>query len=105
MLVGDAAGLAYPQSGEGIRPAIESGLIAASVIIRANRQYTRTRLEPYDAALRARLFAPMSSLWSSRAISGRLARALTPRLFAWPTFVRRVLLERAFLRSRDSALV
>ena len=25
MLVGDAAGLAYPQSGEGIRPAIESG--------------------------------------------------------------------------------
>jgi len=32
MLVGDAAGLAYPQSGEGIRPAIESALIAAAVI-------------------------------------------------------------------------
>ena len=29
LLVGDAAGLAYPESGEGIRPAIESGLIAA----------------------------------------------------------------------------
>ncbi|MBI1312483.1 FAD-dependent oxidoreductase [bacterium] len=32
LLVGDAAGLAYPQSGEGIRPAIESGLLAAEVI-------------------------------------------------------------------------
>src|SRR5262245_18022061 len=28
VLVGDAAGLAYPQSGEGIRPAVESGLMA-----------------------------------------------------------------------------
>ena len=41
LLVGDAAGLAYPQSGEGIRPAIESGLIAASTIIEAHGQYTR----------------------------------------------------------------
>jgi len=32
LLIGDAAGLAYPQSGEGIRPAVESGLIAAAVI-------------------------------------------------------------------------
>ena len=35
MLVGDAAGLAYPQSGEGIRPAVESGLLAASAIVGA----------------------------------------------------------------------
>ena len=33
VLAGDAAGLAYPASGEGIRPAIESGLLAASVIV------------------------------------------------------------------------
>ena len=32
LLVGDAAGLAYPQSGEGILPAIESGLLAAQTI-------------------------------------------------------------------------
>ena len=29
LLVGDAAGLAYPESGEGIRPAVESALLAA----------------------------------------------------------------------------
>ncbi|MBC7781658.1 MAG: NAD(P)/FAD-dependent oxidoreductase [Proteobacteria bacterium] len=32
LLIGDAAGLAYPQSGEGIRPAIESAVFAADVI-------------------------------------------------------------------------
>ena len=32
LLIGDAAGLAYPQSGEGIRPAVESGLSAAKDI-------------------------------------------------------------------------
>ena len=32
MLIGDAAGLAYDQSGEGIRPGVESALIAADVI-------------------------------------------------------------------------
>ena len=35
LLIGDAAGLAYSQSGEGIRPAIESGLLAAKAIIGA----------------------------------------------------------------------
>ena len=35
VLVGDAAGLAYPQSGEGIRPAVESGLMAAETILAA----------------------------------------------------------------------
>ncbi len=33
MLIGDAAGLAYPKSGEGIRPAVESALTAAEVIL------------------------------------------------------------------------
>ncbi len=35
LLIGDAAGLAYPQSGEGIRPAVESGIFAAQAIVQA----------------------------------------------------------------------
>src|SRR6185369_1049098 len=35
VLIGDAAGLAYDRSGEGIRPAVESGLLAARSIRRA----------------------------------------------------------------------
>ena len=47
MLIGDAAGLAYAQSGEGIRPAIESGLMAAAVALQADGDYSAGQLEPY----------------------------------------------------------
>jgi menaquinone-9 beta-reductase len=47
MLIGDAAGLAYPQGGEGIRPAIVSALLAAEVIRNADGNYSRNRLTTY----------------------------------------------------------
>jgi flavin-dependent dehydrogenase len=47
MLIGDSAGLSYPQSGEGIRPAVESGLLAADTIIAADGNYDSEHLEPY----------------------------------------------------------
>ncbi len=55
MLIGDAAGLAHPLSGEGIRPAVESALMAAQVILAARGDYSRKRLEPYGELLAARL--------------------------------------------------
>ena len=51
LLIGDAAGLAQPQSGEGILPAIESALLAADTILAANGDYRRDNLEPYAARL------------------------------------------------------
>src|SRR5438067_1932212 len=39
LLIGDAAGLAYPHSGEGIRPAVESGIMATETIIAASGDY------------------------------------------------------------------
>ena len=53
LLVGDAAGLAYPQSGEGIRPAVQSGLFAARTIVEAAGRYTRERLQGYDTWMRS----------------------------------------------------
>ncbi|MBT8129662.1 MAG: NAD(P)/FAD-dependent oxidoreductase [Gammaproteobacteria bacterium] len=47
ILIGDAAGLAYPQSGEGIRPAVESALLAAKVIRDCNGNYSAAALQPY----------------------------------------------------------
>ncbi len=61
VLVGDAAGLAYPQSGEGIRPAVESGLMAAETIVAARGAYGREQLSAH---------------------AGRLARAVRHRLGA-----------------------
>jgi flavin-dependent dehydrogenase len=54
LIVGDAAGLAYSQSGEGIRPAIESGLLAARAIIAANGIYNLKDLENYHNLLTSR---------------------------------------------------
>ena len=75
MLIGDAAGLAYPQSGEGIRPAIESGLLAAETIIAANGDYSRAHLESYADSFHARFGAgPVTS-----ALSGMVPPALGRR--------------------------
>ena len=48
MLIGDAAGLAYPQSGEGIRPAVESAILAGDVIRECAGDYSKTRLQAYN---------------------------------------------------------
>ncbi len=54
LLTGDAAGLAYSQSGEGIRPAIESGLMAADAILAAKGKYSAANLESYRTRLELR---------------------------------------------------
>jgi len=62
LLIGDAAGLAYPESGEGIRPAIESGLIAAHTILAAEGNYSEKNLSLYTELLNARLHRERSRL-------------------------------------------
>ena len=53
LTIGDAAGLAYPESGEGIRPAIESGRLAAQILIEAGGRQSLDDLQPYATAARA----------------------------------------------------
>ena len=104
LLVGDAAGLAYAESGEGIRPAIESGLLAASAIAGAGGRYTRARLAPYAAHVGSR-FRPGRV---PRPLAGMLPGALTARLgralLAHPRFVRHVVLDRWFLHASEPPL-
>jgi flavin-dependent dehydrogenase len=104
MLVGDAAGLAYPQSGEGIRPAIESGLMAASTIVEADGTYTRDRLEPYEKRLQKRYGVHALARLLSRAAPAHAAAALAHRLLANPWFVRHVVLDRWFLHAEEAPL-
>lgn len=54
LLIGDAAGLAYPRSGEGIRPAVESGLMAADTIAGANNDYGAASLASYEREIEQR---------------------------------------------------
>ena len=53
MLVGDAVGLAYPHSGEGIRTAVESGMLAAEAAIDANGDYRLDSINAYAKDLDA----------------------------------------------------
>lgn len=99
MIIGDAAGLAYTQSGEGIRPAIESGLLAAASFLASNRDGRRESLSRYETALRARFGergeAPALSLLPSKL---RLALARTLMRTQW--FARSVVLDRWFLHAQ-----
>jgi menaquinone-9 beta-reductase len=105
LLAGDAIGLAYPQSGEGIRPAIESGLLAASTIIDARADYSAERLAAYDRRLASRFGDGVASDdWPSRLVSERTARWLGARLLTIPWFVRHIVLDRWFLRTGEPAL-
>ncbi len=104
LLVGDAAGVAYPQSGEGIRPAIESGLLAATAILDANRDYRAERLAPYASMLRARFApAPLARLLG-RLTPSRVPAVLGRWLIDRPWFVREVVLDRWFLHARTPAV-
>ena len=96
VLVGDAAGLAYPQTGEGIRPAIEAGLLAADVIREASRDYRAERLMPYWARLQARLGRPGAGV--AGLIPGFARRALGRAILRSPRLTRRVVLDGWFLQ-------
>ncbi len=106
LLIGDAAGLAYKQSGEGIRPAIESGLLAAQAIARAEGNYSRQSLERYGVLLRKR-FGTSGRDWASM-IGQRLPSAwigaLGRTLLGTRWFVRDVVIDRWFLHANEPAL-
>jgi flavin-dependent dehydrogenase len=106
MLIGDAAGLAYVQSGEGIRPALESGLLAAKVIQSAEGRYDRDRLERFTTLLTERLSQGPSQATAlakhlPRGLRNRLARLLLSQ--EW--FCRRVVVDNWFLHTHEPALL
>jgi flavin-dependent dehydrogenase len=103
LLIGDAAGLAYTRSGEGIRPAVESGLLAAATILQAAGNYSHAGLEPYTSGMQSR-FGPRPVrdpvAWLPERIRIRLAQGLMNR--RW--FAQHVLLDRWFLHVHEPPL-
>jgi geranylgeranyl reductase family protein len=104
LLAGDAAGVADPQSGEGIRQAVESGLLAAQTIVEARGHFSRDRLEPYAAYLEARCAGSALSGALARIMPDRVKTVVAGRLLEVPTFVKRVVLDQWFLHRHRLAL-
>jgi flavin-dependent dehydrogenase len=106
LLIGDAVGLAYKQSGEGIRPAIESGLLASQVISAAKGDYSRESLGAYRRLLAGR-FGTSGQDWASRVgehLPSAWIGALGRRLLGARWFVRDVVIDRWFLHANEPAL-
>lgn len=106
LLVGDAAGLAYMQSGEGIRPAVESGLLAATAILEEGLDHAAKVCDCYRASLTKR-FARSRPEWVStlaRHVPRWLLTGASQLLLRSSWFSRRVLLEQWFLHRDEPAL-
>ena len=106
LLIGDATGVAYPQSGEGIRPAVESGLMAAQAIASAQGLYTPERLERYREQLTQRFGEPGTD-WAvrlARHLPTPVIASLARPLLATNWFTRDVVLDRWFLHRHEPAL-
>ncbi len=101
MLIGDAAGLAFPQSGEGIRPAVESALMAADAIVSSEGDYRKEKLMPYERRLIQRFGRGRQADLGPDFMRQALARMLLGN----PWFARHVVLDRWFLHSHQKALL
>jgi menaquinone-9 beta-reductase len=94
LLVGDAAGLAYPESGEGIKPAIASGRLAAEILIAAGGRCGIEDLRSYADALQRLHPAARENPAPMRTALAALGRVL----LSSRAFTRHVVLDRWFLR-------
>ncbi len=105
LLVGDAAGLAYPESGEGIRPAIESGLIAAHTILAAEGNYGVKSLSLYRELLNKRLQRERSRMDSlTQALPHVLKEFAGRQLLRNRSFCQNVVVNQWFLRVAEQRL-
>jgi flavin-dependent dehydrogenase len=103
MLIGDAAGLAFAKSGEGIRPAIESALLAVDTIVKGQSNYSRTSLASYEQQVVARLGNPQGRRLADFLPASWLA-ALAAKLVVNHWFAKNVIMDQWFLHSKQAAL-
>ena len=105
LLIGDAAGLAYSQSGEGIRPAVESALLAAQVILDCRGDYSIDRLYRYQKELEKRFGPRRPARNRGLRIPPQLRQFLARILMKNRWFVENILIRRWFLHEQDKPLL
>ncbi len=104
LLIGDAAGLAYPQSGEGIRPAVESALLAGQVIRQSNGDYSASVLQPYQKMLEQRFGERQPAPSLMERLPPGLKQLLASKLMRTHWFTRNIVMNRWFLQSHQLPL-
>ena len=105
LLIGDAAGLACMQSGEGIRPAIESGILAAGVIKNAQGDYSDRNLKPYQRSLAGRFGSRTSAINVLQFIPDSIRQFLARHLISNHWFASKVIIDDWFLHVHQRPLL
>lgn len=103
LLIGDSAGLAYTQSGEGIRPAIESALLAAEVIKDA-QDYSASSLQVYGDAIAERFGNRAAGTDQGWQMPDWVKMPLASSLMKSHWFTRKVVTEKWFLHQEVPTL-
>lgn len=99
LLAGDAAGLAQDASGEGILPAVVSGMLAAEAILAAGLRPDRLNGAGYAAALEKEI-GPRGQ---GRRGASWLERLAAPIAFRSADFIQQEIIEKRFLRRNGAA--
>jgi flavin-dependent dehydrogenase len=104
LLIGDAVGLAESQSGEGMRPAIESGLLAATSILETNGQSRDQLKAVFSEKMRCRFGDVSATGGLLTYVPAPMKQLAASWLMSTHWFNRRVLLDQWFLHSSLPAL-
>jgi len=104
LLIGDAVGLAYPQSGEGIRPAVESAMLAAKVIVDCEDDYPAQQLQSYKDELERRFGERQPAPDMMERLPMGIKRLVASQLMKTHWFTRNIVTDRWFLQSQQKPL-
>ena len=104
LLIGDSAGLAYPQSGECIRPAVESAMLAAGVIRSCGNDYSENNLRSYNTMMEHRFGKRLPEPELLQRLPKFVKRALARQLLKTRWFTRNVVIDKWFLQSHRTRL-
>ena len=104
LLIGDSAGLAYPQSGEGIRPAVESAMLAADVIRDCAGDYSKEKLQAYDDMMEQRFGERLPGPDMMERLPMMVKRIFASQLMKTHWFTKNIVTDKWFLQSHQSRL-
>ena len=104
LLIGDSAGLAYPQSGEGIRPAVESAMLAADVIRDCAGDYSKDKLQAYNVLMEQRFGKRLPGPDLMERLPMFVKRIFASQLMKTQWFTRNVVTDKWFLQSHKTPM-
>ena len=104
LLIGDSAGLAYPQSGEGIRPAVESAILAADVIRASKGNYSCDNLQAYNHSMEQRFGQRLPGPDVMERLPMFVKKVFATQLMKTQWFTKNIVTDKWFLQSHQTPM-